>query len=152
MVSLGCNINTRDETGKTPLHIAFVYRVQSIHDVVTTLLELCCVVNALDKDGRTALWYAENVDDTWRIDQSTIQLVREAVVQIANEEHTLLPFYENLETKHRLLTYVAQALLTADTDTKIMIDINATGNDGHTVLHLTTVLGNYQALKYFLEH
>lgn len=145
--SLGLNINNRDEFGNTPLHEAVKNGRKNIHKVVQTLIDLDVVIDALDSEGKTALWYTENGTDTWKLETRTVELLK---AKSKKNEGNVLAIDDSGDHNH-LLSFCAKAGIPADLDSKVLDDINATDELGRTALHWACMHENIQAIEYFLN-
>ncbi len=74
-ISLGADVNARDEFGETPLHSVLKLGRKNVHDIVLLLVENNANVHIRDENEFTPLMYGVLGKDEYRIEERTIELL-----------------------------------------------------------------------------
>lgn len=132
-IAAGIDPSVRDETDRTPLHIA---AINNDHDIIRALVEQGADIDAQDRDGRTALMVAISYSDTRKADSLTTKLLLELGARV-----------DLLNKKRQTVLHVRATVYTDRSDVMEQLldagaDVDAQDADGNTALHLTALYAN----------
>lgn len=138
--ALGALVNSKDSTGKTPLHWAASFRDK---DIVEYLIRQGADVNATDNNGRTPLHKAAGGGNI----EALIHLINQGADIKAKDNDGKTPLHSaagSSEDNKKIKEIVAYLIEQG-------ADVNALDNKGKTSLHEATDSGNKEALVYLIN-
>ena len=135
LIAAGADINAKDKSGETPLHIA---AVRGYQDITSLLIAEGADVNAIDRRKLTPLHAA-----AWGGQKETVSLLIDNGSEInATGENGITPLHVSaLSGNHKTM-----ALLINEG-----ADINARNKDGMTPLHAAALTGQKGAVELLID-
>jgi len=152
LIANGAKVGRGDDGGRTALHVAAHRRHSGTIDI---LVAHGADVNAVSQNG-TPLHFAANPtrmsgEFTRRWDRETAETVQKlldhgADVGAKHPQHGGTPLYEVIRTQERYRHRTAEVLIVAGAD------VNATDNDGRSLLSLAKEMGHAEVIELLLKH